>query len=65
MENKIMSLTDSNYTNNDIDHIENFDYLDRSITDVPNGWSSICLDDTITYYRECNISLVKNRNQLD
>lgn len=58
-----MSFTDSSYVENE--SIEDFSPIDRSIIDVPNGWSSICLDDTITYYRECNLSLVKNKAQLD
>ena len=61
-----MSLTDSNYTDNYnyINNEEDFSQIDSMMSiDVPNGWSSICLDDTITYYIECNMSLVKNRTK--
>lgn len=58
-----MSLINSNYTENE----EDFNAIDNSTIsiDVPNGWSSICLDDTITYYIECNMSLAKNRTYLE
>lgn len=58
-----MSLINSNYTDSE----RNFNLIDGSTVsvDVPSGWSSICLDDTITYYIECNISLVKDKNSLE
>lgn len=61
-----MSIFDLDNTNNEKE-FHQLSQIDTDIIalDVPNGWSSICLNDTITYYIECNKSIVKNKNDLN
>ena len=41
------------------DKIENI--TDDLAYETPVGWSSICLDQTIHYYIDCNINMAQNK----
>lgn len=42
------------------DKIENI--IDDLTYETPVGWSSICLDQTIHYYIDCNINIAQSRS---
>lgn len=43
-----------NYNSDDQDNMINS--IDDLTNETPSGWSSICLDQTIHYYINCNIA---------
>lgn len=43
--------------NNKIENV-----IDDLTYETPVGWSSICLDQTIHYYIDCNINIANNRS---
>ena len=43
-----------NYNSDDQDDVTN--NIDDLTNETPVGWSSICLDQTIYYYTNCNIA---------
>ena len=52
----------SNYNYNSDDQDNMINNMDDLTNETPVGWSSICLDQTIHYYIECNIAQSKGNS---
>lgn len=59
-----MLPTDSNnqYNLNDYDQNDIDNGIDNLVQETPVGWSSICLDQTINYYIDCNIIIAQGKD---
>jgi len=49
--------------NNNYDQV-NDNEINDFMHEIPIGWSSACLDQTIHYYIECNINTVQNKEEI-
>ena len=44
------------YNSNELDH-----NINDLVNEIPIGWSSTCLDQTINYYIDCNINMAQSK----
>nr|YP_009392032.1 hypothetical protein [Periphykon beckeri]ARW60380.1 hypothetical protein [Periphykon beckeri] len=52
MNSNLKNIYHSIYRNINNDNLDNVEETINSEIDLPTGWSFICLDETINYYRE-------------
>ena len=58
-----MQFSESYNTSNEYNQIQDNEMNDL-IHEIPIGWSSTCLDQTIHYYIECNINTAQNKEEI-
>nr|ARW69299.1 hypothetical protein [Polysiphonia sp.] len=52
MTSNLKNVYSERYNNEESDNLSTNEDINKEYTDMPIGWSFICLDETINYYTE-------------